>query len=162
MPITMTVIGTVARLLSGASMAPTMPPVATNIVLVLPASACAVASTRTLRRARRSLCGKSIEPVVEDTGITFQESGAYSIPLRTSEVAEGGLAEAQRPSVGDKARRPLARNHLTDFRCDNAGVAGGSDKFGAARCRNGADDLIVITAGQDGFDQCRLRSRSRS
>jgi len=45
-------IASVAKLLSGASMVPTMPAVATNTVLLPPASACAIASTSALRRAR--------------------------------------------------------------------------------------------------------------
>src|SRR5215210_3773179 len=53
-PSTMTEIGTVANALSGASMAPTIPPVETMTVLLPPASACAIASTSALRRARRS------------------------------------------------------------------------------------------------------------
>ena len=45
-------IGSVAKLLSGASVVPTMPAVATNTVLLPPASACVTANTSTLRRAR--------------------------------------------------------------------------------------------------------------
>ena len=54
MPITMQVIGSVARPLSGASTAPTMEAVETMTVLLPPASACATASTMALRRARLS------------------------------------------------------------------------------------------------------------
>ena len=54
MPITMQVIGSVARPLSGASTAPTMLAVDTMTVLLPPASACATASTMALRRARWS------------------------------------------------------------------------------------------------------------
>src|SRR5450830_556704 len=54
MPITMQVIGRVARPLSGASIAPTMLAVLTITVLLPPASACATASTMALRRARLS------------------------------------------------------------------------------------------------------------
>src|SRR5712692_1936048 len=49
----MMLIGRVARLLSGASIAPRMLPVATTTVLLLPESACPTASTRALRLARR-------------------------------------------------------------------------------------------------------------
>ena len=47
-------IGSVASPLSGASMVPTMPAVATSTVLLPPASACVAASINALRRARRS------------------------------------------------------------------------------------------------------------
>src|SRR5688572_1746214 len=53
-PSTMMEIGTVAYALSGANIAPTIPPVETITVLLPPASACAIASTSALRRARRS------------------------------------------------------------------------------------------------------------
>ena len=48
------VIGKVASPLSGASIEPMMPVVATMTVLLPPASACATASTLALRRARVS------------------------------------------------------------------------------------------------------------
>ena len=47
-------IGRVASPLSGASIAPTMPPVAIITVLLPPASACATASTSAFLRANRS------------------------------------------------------------------------------------------------------------
>ena len=47
-------IGSVANPLSGASMMPTMPAVATSTELLPPASACVTASTSALRFARRS------------------------------------------------------------------------------------------------------------
>jgi hypothetical protein len=50
----MALIGTVARLLSGASITPRIEPVATITVLLAPASACPAASTSALRLARRS------------------------------------------------------------------------------------------------------------
>jgi hypothetical protein len=54
MPHTITLIGRVARLLSGASIEPRMLPVATITVLLAPASAWPAASTSALRLARRS------------------------------------------------------------------------------------------------------------
>src|SRR5690242_9345388 len=54
MPHTMIDTGKVARPAFEASMVPTMPAVAAITMLLPPASACAIASTRVLRLARRS------------------------------------------------------------------------------------------------------------
>src|SRR6185436_752446 len=54
MPQTISEIGSVARLLSGAIIEPRMPPVTTITVLLAPASAWPIASTSALRLARRS------------------------------------------------------------------------------------------------------------
>jgi hypothetical protein len=58
-PTTIIVIASVAMLRSGASMAPTMPPVDMITALLPPASACVTASSNALRLARRSsmTCG---------------------------------------------------------------------------------------------------------
>jgi hypothetical protein len=54
MPTIMTLMGNVAKVGSGASVAPAMPPVATITLTLAPASACAAASTSALRAASRS------------------------------------------------------------------------------------------------------------
>ena len=69
MPNTIVEIVSVARPRSGASIAPTMPPVDTITVLLPPASPCATASTSALRLARRS----SIR-TVEGSAITDMEA----------------------------------------------------------------------------------------
>jgi hypothetical protein len=60
MPSTKVEIGTVARVLSPASMPPTMPAVPTMTVWFAPAKAWAIARTNALRRARRSPSATSI------------------------------------------------------------------------------------------------------
>jgi len=67
MPNTMAVIGSVASPLSGASTAPTMLAVLTMTVLLPPASACATASTKALRRASASsMCACRIGSAIAD------------------------------------------------------------------------------------------------
>lgn len=79
MPITITLIGSVAIPLCGASIVPIMPPVVTTTTWLPPASAWAIASTNTLRRARRSSDGSSLEAAVEDkASISVTRSQFYS------------------------------------------------------------------------------------
>src|ERR1700716_2458100 len=85
-------IGSVARPLSGASMVPTMPAVATSTRLLPPASACATASTSALRRARRS-------------------------PAATSMIgsASADISERQRPGMPHDDRARLLRMEGADL-----------------------------------------------
>ena len=85
MPSTKTLIGSVASPLSGASMVPTMPAVATRTVLLPPASACATDSTSALRRASRSLVAAST-------------AGSASADINRS--PKGGFAGTGRPFSG--------------------------------------------------------------
>src|ERR1043166_2493766 len=93
MPHTITLIGKVARLLSGAIIEPMMLPVATITVLLAPASACPTASTSALRLASRS-------PAAESKGV----SAIADILL----LPAGKLAE--------QARRSSAAGRMTLLR----------------------------------------------
>jgi hypothetical protein len=76
MPHTIRLIGSVARLLSGANIAPTMLPVVTITVLFAPASAWPIASTSALRRARRSPAAAS--KGVSATADIFFSGGGFA------------------------------------------------------------------------------------
>ena len=67
MPTAMMLIGSVASAGSGASIDPTMPPVATMTVVLPPVSAWATASTTALRAARRS----SVTSIVASVSVTM-------------------------------------------------------------------------------------------
>jgi hypothetical protein len=59
-PTIMTLMGSVAKAGSGASVAPAMPPVATITLTLAPASACATANTTALRAASRSFTASTV------------------------------------------------------------------------------------------------------
>src|SRR6186713_1730026 len=92
------VIGNVASDLSGASIAPTMPPVAMMTELFAPASACVTASTRALRRARRSSTasggGLDLADIFESRKVSLSGSRARH-PVRDSR------SELQRAAVAN-------------------------------------------------------------
>src|ERR1043165_880454 len=112
MPSTIVLIGSVARLLSGASIEPRMLAVATITVLLPPASAWPTASTSALRLARRSplRASKDVSATADiillRQGIRAEWDGRSSgyermAPLRRrnaglSEMAVGGMQEGQR------------------------------------------------------------------
>src|SRR5437879_12714188 len=96
MPHTISEIGSVARLLSGAIIEPRMPPVTTITVLFAPASAWPVASTNALRLARRSPVaaskGSAIADIESPPGGEAGRMGALFYRLR-QDAATAGSAE---------------------------------------------------------------------
>jgi len=95
MPITIAVIGKVARPLSGASMKPMMLLVETMTVLLPPANACATDSTTALRRASLSS---------NNTGRTGSATADMSDSLETF---EHDLIRKPVPTFRDHALRKL-------------------------------------------------------
>src|SRR5262249_29849537 len=101
-------IGSVAKLLSGASMVPTMPAVATNTVALPPASACVTASTNALRRARRSPAAAST------TGCA--RADIRVAPKRVSRRTRFLLAADPRRSQRAERRSEVQRTRMADHR----------------------------------------------
>src|SRR5215510_13636102 len=112
-------IGSVTKLLSGASMVPTMPAVATNTVLLPPASACVTASTSALRRARRSPAATSTTGCARAdiralSKIFRVERILLAADSRTSHCAER-RSEVQRTWMADHHRACLLRPRCADL-----------------------------------------------
>src|ERR1700716_2384473 len=136
-PSTKMLIGSVASPLSGASMVPTIAAVATSTVLLPPASACAIASTSALRRARRSparacATGSATADIyVLRNRMSVEQffflAGGLRInqySVRRSEVHRARMADRRRARLRWTQRAHLAecRLHLVDHEIDH--VAG--------------------------------------
>src|SRR5579863_9179456 len=107
MPATMTLIGSVARLGSGASIEAMIDVVATITVLLPPASACATASTTALRAASRSSVRSNAGSATVGSAITAMDDSQNLSVL----AAEGqqdylgqGRSEVQGAVVADHDR----------------------------------------------------------
>src|SRR5262245_3611739 len=126
--------GSVAKLLSGASMVPTMPAVATNTVALPPASACVTASTNALRRARRSPAAASTTGCARaDIRVAPKRDSRRTYFLlavdprrsqraeRRSEVQRTRMADHRRACLRWAQRTDLAecRFHLVDHEIDD-------------------------------------------
>src|SRR5688500_3182272 len=141
-------IGSVASALSGASVIPTIAAVATSTVLLPPASACVIASTSALRRARRSpTLVPSMDSATADIRILQKlvraESNLRSCasgdkplrrmeincPERRSEVQCAGVANHHRAYFRRAAGAELAecRFHLIDHEIDHVARPGGTE-----------------------------------
>src|SRR5580704_13379380 len=124
----MMLTGSVARLLSGASIAPRMPPVAVTTVALPPASAWPTASTRALRLARRlpaaaSNGASATADIRSPLGAKRGRIDRVPRPSqqdycarRGSEMTERGPFEGERPLVrSDELRCSIARFDAADL-----------------------------------------------
>src|SRR5829696_7354418 len=135
--------GRVASDLSWARLKPTRPPREMTMAGFAPPSAWAPMRTRALRFAS-----------VSSRGI-----------IRASEVAEGAALEAALDLPVAEHGEAIPLDHRSDGGCGDPRPGAGCDERGKARIRQGAEDLVVVAAGQNALFQARLhreRGPSRS